>query len=123
MPELPPVTMAFWPLSTLLIGQAGITGSGNCSSMNFRSGMCIRPTGIIAWVGFSKSVSFEFMGPFDMVFVAEFGLSFLHWSRGQSVPYNSSSNSFGEETYAACANSRTIPCQCQLKWLGPLRQQ
>lgn len=69
MPELPPVTMAFWPLSTLLIGQAGITGSGNCSSMNFLSGMCIRSAGIIAGVGFSKSVSLEFMFVFGLVCV------------------------------------------------------
>src|SRR5258708_25062663 len=61
MPELPPVTMAFCPLRTLLIGQAGITGSGNCSSMNFRSGMCTRLAGVIAGVDFSKSISVEFI--------------------------------------------------------------
>src|ERR1044071_152804 len=61
MPELPPVTMAFCPLRTLLIGHAGITGSGNCSSMNFRSATCARPAGIIAEVDFSKSISLEFM--------------------------------------------------------------
>src|SRR5882672_5109786 len=32
MPELAPVTSAFWPLRTLLTGQAGITASGRFSS-------------------------------------------------------------------------------------------
>jgi hypothetical protein len=59
IPELPPVTIAFWPFSTLLMGQAGITGSGNCSSMNFVSGVCIRPTGIVA--GLSIVNVFEFI--------------------------------------------------------------
>src|ERR1041385_2956795 len=39
MPEFAPVTSAFWPLSTLLIGQNGITASGRFSS---RRCCCIR---------------------------------------------------------------------------------
>src|SRR5690348_13730164 len=86
MPELPPVTMAFWPLRTLLIGQAGITGSGNCSSINFRSGVCIRPIGIIAGLGFSKNISVEFM-LFPVLFVLLGVFGFLLWSREFDLPY------------------------------------
>src|SRR5262245_60178055 len=36
-----------------------MTGSGNCSSMNLVSGLCIRPTGIVA--GLSTVKVFEFI--------------------------------------------------------------
>src|SRR5689334_12502387 len=84
MPELPPVTIAFWPFSTLLIGQAGITGSGNCPSMNLVSGVCIRPTDIVN--GLSIVNVFEFM-----FFKGVLGLwadaCFCSWSNPVNFPY------------------------------------
>src|SRR5260221_3577943 len=69
MPELAPVTRAFWPLRTLLIQGAGITASGRFSSRRcccIRSSSCgdmgIRRLGgiLISNVSFMVSISFWF---------------------------------------------------------------
>src|SRR5262245_18006791 len=39
MPELAPVTIAFWPRMRFWIEQAGMTGSGKLSWINFKSGV------------------------------------------------------------------------------------
>lgn len=41
------------------MGQAGMTGSGNCSSMNLASGMWMRFIGVVP--GFSMVNVFEFI--------------------------------------------------------------
>src|SRR6266545_262313 len=97
MPEFAPVTRAFCPLRTLLIGQTGITASGRFSS---RRCCCMRSSwdGInMGRAGGSLTSSIWFMDSDLVIFGSECFVQWLVERCGESLQIFATSESFGKD--------------------------